>query len=80
MANNCIEIKFTEIEEIKEALQEANSKIRELEDYKSAIWEIERYINAYSPYFLETQEENNKHIANIIHKIGNKEQDDEEII
>ena len=40
----------------------------ELQKYKNAIYKIKTYINSYSPYFLETQEENNKKIAFIIHE------------
>lgn len=80
MANNEITVSIKDVPKVIEKLKEAEHKIKELEEYKSAVWEIERYINAYSPYFLETQEENNKHIANIIHKIGNKEFDDEKAL
>ena len=48
-------------EEIKQLKQE-------LQKYEKTIYKIEKYINSYSPYFLETQEENNKKIATIIHE------------
>ena len=50
-------------------------KIQELEEYKKAIYEIKKYIDAYSPYFLETQEQNNQTIATIIHNIGDYNND-----
>jgi len=56
-------------------LEEENQKLRdeimELQEYKKTIYEIKKYIDAYSPYFLETQEQNNQTIANIINNIGN---------
>lgn len=50
-------------------------KIQELEEYKKAVYEINKYIDAYSPYFLETQEQNNQTIATIIHNIGDDSDD-----
>lgn len=46
-------------------VEQSNNK---LQKYKNAIYKIKTYINSYSPYFLETQEENNKKIASIIHE------------
>ena len=50
-------------------LKEENEHLRtELDTYKNAVYKIRSYINAYSPYFLQTQEENNQTIAKIIHE------------
>ena len=62
---------FYAIMEIADERDELKEKIIELEEYKKAIYEIKKYIDAYSPYFLETQEENNQTIATIINNIGN---------
>ena len=55
--------------------QKLRNEIMELQEYKKAIYEIKKYINAYSPYFLETQEQNNQTIATIIHNIGDYNND-----
>lgn len=52
-------------------LEKENRELKkELQHYKLAVHEISRYINAYYPYFTETQEQNNKKIATIIHELG----------
>lgn len=55
--------------------QKLRDEIMELQEYKKAVYEINKYINAYSPYFLETQEQNNQTIATIIHNIGDYNND-----
>ena len=62
---------FYAIMKIADERDELKKEIIELEEYKKAIYEIKKYIDAYSPYFLETQEENNQTIAIIINNIGN---------
>ena len=62
---------FYAIMEIADERDELKEEVIELEEYKKAIYEIKKYIDAYSPYFLETQEENNQTIAIIINNIGN---------
>lgn len=55
--------------EEKIEIQKENEHLRtELNTYKNAVYKIRNYINAYSPYFLQTQEENNQTIAKIIHE------------
>lgn len=54
----------------KEQQEMIKSLEKELQHYKLAVHEISRYINAYYPYFTETQEQNNKKIATIIHELG----------
>lgn len=50
-------------------LQEENEHLRtQVNTYKNIVYKIRNYINAYSPYFLQTQEENNQTIAKIIHE------------
>lgn len=60
-----------DIEERDKENEKLRDKIVELQGYKEAIYEIKKYIDAYSPYFLETQEQNNQTIAIIIDNIGN---------
>lgn len=62
---------FYAIMKIADERDELKEEVIELEEYKKAIYEIKKYIDAYSPYFLETQEENNQTIAIIINNIGN---------
>ena len=62
---------FYAIMKIADERDKLKKEIIELEEYKKAIYEIKKYIDAYSPYFLETQEENNQTIAIIINNIGN---------
>ena len=62
---------FYAIMKIADERDKLKEEIIELEEYKKAIYEIKEYIDAYSPYFLETQEENNQTIAIIINNIGN---------
>lgn len=62
---------FYAIMKIADERDKLKEEIIELEEYKKAIYEIKKYIDAYSPYFLETQEENNQTIAIIINSIGN---------
>ena len=62
---------FYAIMKIADERDELKKEIIDLEEYKKAIYEIKKYIDAYSPYFLETQEENNQTIAIIINNIGN---------
>ena len=62
---------FYAIMKIADERDELKKEIIELEEYKKAIYEIKKYIDAYSPYFLETQEKNNQTIAIIINNIGN---------
>ena len=62
---------FYTIMKIADERDELKEEVIELEEYKKAIYEIKKYIDAYSPYFLETQEENNQTIAIIINNIGN---------
>lgn len=66
---------ITNLQQKVEQLEKENEKLRdkivELQGYKEAIYEIKKYIDAYSPYFLETQEQNNQTIAIIIDNIGN---------
>lgn len=59
-----------DIEERDKKIERLNNIINELNEYKNAIYEIKKYIDSYSPYFIETQEENNKKIALIINNIG----------
>ena len=61
---------FYAIMKIADERDELKEEVIELEEYKKAIYEIKKYIDAYSPYFLETQEENNQTIAIIINNIG----------
>lgn len=73
-------VSYTRLEELHDFVVEQDLKHQEkteenikqlnieLQKYKNAIYKIETYINCYSPYFLETQEENNKKIASIIHE------------
>lgn len=67
--------KIKDLQQRVEQLEKENEKLRdkivELQGYKEAIYEIKKYIDAYSPYFLETQEQNNQTIAIIIDNIGN---------
>ena len=62
---------FYALMKIADERDELKEEVIELEEYKKAIYEIKKYIDAYSPYFLETQEENNQTIAIIINNIGN---------
>lgn len=59
------------VEQLEKENEKLRDKIVELQGYKEAIYEIKKYIDAYSPYFLETQEQNNQTIAIIIDNIGN---------
>jgi predicted site-specific integrase-resolvase len=68
---------FYAIMKIADERDELKEEISELEEYKKAIYEIKKYIDAYSPYFLETQEENNQTIAIIINNIGNSGENNE---
>lgn len=45
-------------------------------EYDFLISNIRDYLNCYQ-YFLQTQEENNKYIANMIHDFENKDSDKE---
>ena len=66
-----------ENKELKQEIERLNNIINELEkskekqinEYEILILKIERYLNCYQ-YFLETQEENNKKIANMIHEFS----------
>lgn len=58
----------------KEAEYESQQKRKQINDYEKLILKIERYLNCYQ-YFLETQEENNKKIANMIHEFETKDSD-----
>lgn len=60
---------------LRQENQELRDEIVELQEYKKAVYEIKKYIDAYSPYFLETQEQNNQTIATIIHNIGDDSDD-----
>ena len=76
--------KTTLIEQQREEIERLNNIINELEkskekqinEYEILILKIERYLNCYQ-YFLETQEENNKKIANMIHEFEAKDSDKE---
>lgn len=56
----------------QDEIDRLNNIINELEEYKYAVYKIKQYINSYNPYFIDTQEDNNKKIANIINEIGKK--------
>ena len=45
------------------------SKEKQINEYEILILKIERYLNCYQ-YFLESQEENNKKLANMIHEFS----------
>lgn len=64
-----------EYQQLEQENQKLRDEIMELQEYKKAVYEIHKYINAYSPYFLETQEQNNQTIATIIHNIGDYNND-----
>lgn len=64
-----------EIERLNNIINELEkSKEKQINDYEILILKIERYLNCYQ-YFLETQEENNKKIANMIHEFETKDSD-----
>jgi hypothetical protein len=66
-----------EIERLNNIINELEkSKEKQINDYEILILKIERYLNCYQ-YFLETQEENNKKIANMIHEFSSKDSDKE---
>ena len=66
-----------EIERLNNIINELEkSKEKQINDYEILILGIERYLNCYQ-YFLETQEENNKKIANMIHEFETKDSDKE---
>lgn len=56
--------------ELIEEIDRLNNIINELKEYEYAVYKIKQYINSYNPYFIDTQEKNNKKIANIINEIG----------
>ena len=59
-----------EIERLNYIVNELEkSKEKQINEYEILILKIERYLNCYQ-YFLETQEENNKKIANMIHEFS----------
>ena len=58
-----------EIERLNNIIKEVREYIETLNEYEILILKIERYLNCYQ-YFLETQEENNKKIANMIHEFS----------
>ena len=59
-----------EIERLNNIINELEkSKEKQINEYEILILKIERYLNCYQ-YFLETQEENNKKIANMIHEFS----------
>ena len=59
-----------EIERLNNLINELEkSKEKQINEYEILILKIERYLNCYQ-YFLETQEENNKKIANMIHEFS----------
>lgn len=60
------------IDNQQQEIDRLNNIINELEEYKYAVYKIKQYINSYNPYFIDTQEDNNKKIANIINEIGKK--------
>lgn len=68
-------VQYKEYQRLEEENQKLRDEIMELQEYKKAVYEINKYINAYSPYFLETQEQNNQTIATIIHNIGDYNND-----
>ena len=59
-----------EVERLNNIINELEkSKEKQINEYEILILKIERYLNCYQ-YFLETQEENNKKIANMIHEFS----------
>jgi hypothetical protein len=61
------------LKRIDESHQRLNGELREeINKYDLLIFEIRRYLNCYQ-YFLETQEENNKKLANMIHEFETKD-------
>ena len=59
-----------EIERLNNIINELEkNKEKQINDYEILILKIERYLNCYQ-YFLETQQENNKKIANMIHEFS----------
>lgn len=60
----------------KEYANQLQQKRKSINDYEILILKVERYLNCYQ-YFLETQEENNKKIANMIHEFSLKDSDKE---
>ena len=68
--HNFIVEKDKEIERLNNIINELEkSKKKQINEYEILILKIERYLNCYQ-YFLETQEENNKKIANMIHEFS----------
>jgi len=69
--------KDKEIERLNNIINELEkSKEKQINEYEILILKIESYLNCYQ-YFLETQEENNKKIANMIHEFETKDSDKE---
>ena len=65
-----VEVARKEIERLNNIINELEkSKEKQINEYEILILKIERYLNCYQ-YFLETQEENNKKIANMIHEFS----------
>lgn len=65
-----VEVARKEIKRLNNIINEfENSKEKQINEYEILILKIERYLNCYQ-YFLETQEENNKKIANMIHEFS----------
>ena len=77
LSNEYIIDKLYELDYCNEEIERLNNIINELEkskekqinEYEILILKIEKYLNCYQ-YFLETQEENNKKIANMIHEFS----------
>ena len=72
---NDIKNKDKEIERLNNIIDKLEkSKEKQKNEYEILILKIKRYLNCYQ-YFLETQEENNKKIANMIHEFETKDSD-----
>ncbi len=68
--NEIVKGKNKEIERLNSIINELEkSKEKQINEYEILILKIERYLNCYQ-YFLETQEENNKKIAYMIHEFS----------